>query len=81
MGGEIFCTCLEWPWGPPSLLYNGYRFSYIGVKHLGHGIDHPAASGTRVEETVDPLSLLPIWGFMASSGVKFTFLPNHKTIN
>ena len=22
---EIFCTCLDWPWGPPSLLYNGYQ--------------------------------------------------------
>jgi hypothetical protein len=24
-GGEIFRTCPDWPWGPPSLLYNGYR--------------------------------------------------------
>jgi hypothetical protein len=23
-GGEIFCTCPDWPWGPPSLLYDGY---------------------------------------------------------
>jgi hypothetical protein len=23
--GEIFCTCPDRPWGPPSLLYNGYR--------------------------------------------------------
>jgi hypothetical protein len=22
--GEIFRTCPDWPWGPPSLLYNGY---------------------------------------------------------
>jgi len=22
-GGEIFHTCPERPWGPPSLLYNG----------------------------------------------------------
>jgi hypothetical protein len=22
--GEIFRTCPYWPWGPPSLLYNGY---------------------------------------------------------
>jgi hypothetical protein len=21
MGGEIFCICPDWPWGPPSLLY------------------------------------------------------------
>ena len=24
-GGEIFRTCPDLPWGPPSLLYNGYR--------------------------------------------------------
>jgi len=23
--GEIFRTSPDWPWGPPSLLYNGYR--------------------------------------------------------
>jgi len=53
----------------------------MGVKRLGHGIDHPAAPGIGVEGTVEPLSLLPMWGFMASSGVKFKFLPNHKAIN
>ena len=25
-GGEIFRTCPDRPWYPPSLLYNGYRF-------------------------------------------------------
>jgi len=24
-GGEIFRTPPDWPWGPPSLLYNGYQ--------------------------------------------------------
>jgi hypothetical protein len=24
-GDEIFRTCPDWPWGPPSLLYNEYR--------------------------------------------------------
>jgi hypothetical protein len=24
-GGELFRTCPDRPWGPPSLLYNGYR--------------------------------------------------------
>jgi hypothetical protein len=24
-GGEIFLTCPDRPWGPASLLYNGYR--------------------------------------------------------
>ena len=25
LGGEIFRTCPDRFWGPPSLLYNGYR--------------------------------------------------------
>jgi len=24
-GGEFFCTRPDWPWGPPSLLYNVYQ--------------------------------------------------------
>ena len=30
-GGQIFRTCPDRPWGPPSLLYNGYRV-FTGVK-------------------------------------------------
>jgi len=30
-GDEIFHTCPDWPWGPPSLLYNGY-WLFPGVK-------------------------------------------------
>jgi len=40
-GGEIFCTHPNWPWGPPSLLYNGYWVSFPGAKWPGRGIDHP----------------------------------------
>jgi hypothetical protein len=25
VGGEIFNTCPDWAWGPPTFLYNGYR--------------------------------------------------------
>jgi len=34
-GGGIFCTHPDWPWGPPSLLYNGYQVSLPGVKRPG----------------------------------------------
>jgi len=34
--GEIFRTCPDRPWGPPSLLYNGYRV-FPGVKS-GRGL-------------------------------------------
>ena len=28
-------------WGPPSLLYNSYRVSFLGITRPGHGVDHP----------------------------------------
>ena len=39
-GGEIFCSCAEWHWGPPSLIYSGY-WVFPSLKQLGCGIDHP----------------------------------------
>jgi hypothetical protein len=40
-GGELFHTRPDWPWGPPSLLYNEYRLSFPGVKRPGRGLHHP----------------------------------------
>jgi len=31
-GGDIFCTCPDWPWGPPSLLYNGFWVLFLFYK-------------------------------------------------
>ena len=47
MQSKIFRTCPYWPWGPPSLLYNGYQV-FPGVKN-GRGM------------TVTPHSLLVLW--------------------
>jgi hypothetical protein len=52
-GGEIFRTRPDRPWGPPSLLYNGYRVSFPGVKLPGRGVDHPPSSSARVKERVE----------------------------
>ena len=41
MVGEIFHNRPDRPWGPPTLLYNGYRVSLPGVKRPGRGVDHP----------------------------------------
>jgi hypothetical protein len=38
VGGEIFRTYPDRPWGPPSLLYNGYRVFFPGVKRPGRGV-------------------------------------------
>ena len=38
-GREIFCTCPDRLWGPPSLLYNGYRVFPGGKEQVGHDTD------------------------------------------
>jgi len=63
-GGEIFRTRPYRPWGPPSLLYNGYCFSFPGVKRPGRGIDHPPPSSAEVKERVELYlysSSVPSW--------------------
>jgi len=40
VGGEIFHTRPDRLYGPPSLLYTGYRVSFPGVKRPGRGVDH-----------------------------------------
>jgi hypothetical protein len=41
------------PGGPPSLLYNGYRVSFPGVKRPGRGVDHPPPSNAEVKQRVE----------------------------
>ena len=48
---EIFCTRPERLQGPPSLLYNGYRYC-LGVKRQGRGVDHPPPTSAEVKERV-----------------------------
>jgi len=57
-GGEIFHICPDKPWGTPSLLYNGYG-SFLGVKWLGHGVDHPPPSSAKVKEIEELYLYLP----------------------
>ena len=43
-GQEIFSSL-----HPSSTLYNGYQDSFLWVKLLGHGVDHPPPSSTGVK--------------------------------
>jgi hypothetical protein len=47
-GGEIFRGCPNRPWGPPSLLYNGYRVFPGGRKRLGRDADPSPSSSAEV---------------------------------
>ena len=48
-GGEIFRTRPDRPWGLPSLLHNGYRVSFPGLKRPGRGFNHPPPSSAEVK--------------------------------
>jgi hypothetical protein len=50
-GGGIFRTCPDRPWGPPILLYNGYRVFPGGRMRLGCDADPSAPSSTEVQKT------------------------------
>jgi len=68
VGGDIFCSYPDRLWGPPSLLYNGYRVSFLGVKRPGRGVDHLPPSSAEAEGRVElyffsPFGLLwPVLG-------------------
>jgi hypothetical protein len=48
--GEIFRTCPDRPWGPPSLLYNGYWVFPGGKERPGHDADpSPTSSAVGYE--------------------------------
>ena len=52
--GARFSTPVQTGAGaPPSLLYNGSWGSFVGVKQLWCGIDHPPPSSTEVKERVE----------------------------
>ena len=49
-GDEIFRTCPDRPWGPPSLLYNRYRVFPGGKKRPGRDADHSPPSSAVVKK-------------------------------
>jgi hypothetical protein len=70
-GGQrlsLLYTSPDMPWGPPSLLYKGYRSSFPGVKRVGRGVYHPLPSSTEVknEGRCTPTSPLCLHGMLQS---------------
>jgi hypothetical protein len=68
-GGEIFRTYLDRPWGPPKLMYNGYRV-FPGGK-VGRGVTlttHPHLVPRSWKSRAIPL--LPLWDRVACCRVK-----------
>jgi len=49
-GGEIFRTCPDRPWVPPSLLYNGYLDFPERKERLGRDVDPSPPSSAVVKK-------------------------------
>jgi len=65
-GGDIFLICPDRPWGPPSLLYNGYQV-FPGSKVAGAWGWPPTQSSAEVKERVELYfysSSLPLWAVL-----------------
>jgi len=65
-GGEIFFTCPDWPWGPPSLLYNGYQFfaggrCSWGVTLTPHPLLVPRSKIEKSYTSTVPKGLCGLW--------------------
>ena len=51
--GPKFSAPVQSPWGPPNLLYNGYRVSFPGVQRPGNGVNHLPSSSAEVKERLE----------------------------
>jgi len=77
-GGEIFCTCPDRLWGPPSLLYNAHRVFPGGKERPGRdAVPSPLLVPWSRKSRAIPL--LPLWALRpeqslsACTRVPFTF--------
>ena len=77
--GEIFRTCPDRPWGPHSLLYNGYRVFPGGKERPGRDADPSSPSSAVGNERVELYLYSPVWAvrpvqsLSACTRVTFTF--------
>jgi len=61
-------------WGSPSFLYKGYCVSYLGIKRLGRGVDHPPLQRPRLKrQKHTSFPLLGIHGLLQSELYIFRF--------
>ena len=60
---EIFRACPDRLWGPPNLLYNGYRVSLPAVQGSGRGLDHPPHLAPRLKKEYSNTSILTLSQF------------------
>jgi hypothetical protein len=83
LGGEIFRTCPDRPWGPPSLLYSGYGVPGVksgwGVTLAPHPLLVPWSWKSRAIPLLPPWAVRPVQSVSACTRVTFTFTINFIT--
>jgi len=52
-GGENFSYCPDRPWGPPRILYNGYRVFFGGKERPGRDVEPSPTSSAVGHERVE----------------------------
>jgi hypothetical protein len=62
-------------WGPPSLLFNEYQGSFLGVKVLGREVDHspPSSIKVKMSDAVPVLPHMPSWHEQGQLYVSYLF--------
>ena len=78
-GGEILCALPDRPWGPPSLLYNGY-WVFPGGKAAGVCVDQPPHLAPRLKKEWSYTSTPPLDLHGHFQGELYSMLKNHIMI-
>jgi hypothetical protein len=70
------------PGAPPSLLYNGYRVPFPGVKRPGRGVDHPLHLEARLKKVYSYTSTLPAGpcGLLQGDYLSFFFVDLEENV-
>ena len=72
--GEISCTCPDRSWGPPSLLYNGYRVFPRGKEQPRRDADSSSLASAVVKKEYSPYSPYGPYGlYKASVPVQYSY--------
>ena len=76
--GTRFSARPDRPWGPPSLLYNGYRVFPGGKVRPGRAADHSPPSSAAVIGRAEVYLYPPSGPHQACNGITLPFLPQFE---
>jgi hypothetical protein len=69
-GFFLFATSLNRLWGPPSLLYNGFRVYFLGIKRPGREADYSPLSSAEVKNMWS-YTYTPQYDYMGWCSIKY----------